>query len=360
MTTGSASSIGQTGATLSASYSEATATPAEVRFEYGTSAGVLDRTAYFNDGGLGYPTGSFSVTVSSLSPSTKYYYRAVLQVGEKEFAGDVMSFTTLEASQSPVPGWLELPAYTGGDDYINGHFGSGKSRNYSYLFDKTMYAALWSAYPLTGSHMSGSSSYKTWNYNPDIPHQYQIDVQSGSYGSNYNAGSYSRGHLVPSADRTGSETLRKPIYYLSNQTPQIQTRFNDGVWNSLEGAIRGAVPSNDTLYVVTGISFRKVGGSETIKYLTSTTVTPASVPVANYFWKVVLKVKRNSSGEVTSASSIGFWFEHKAYESGTYTDFAVSVDQIEQYTGFDLFANLPDSVESASETNSSWTTFRNF
>ena len=72
-----------------------------------------------------------------------------------------------------------------------------------------------------------------------------------------------------------------------------------------------------------------------------------------------MKVATDASGVVTSASTIGFWFEHKTY-SDSYTNYTVSVDQIEQWTGFDFFANLPDEVESEVENNSDWGAFQSF
>jgi endonuclease G len=66
-----------------------------------------------------------------------------------------------------------------------------------------------------------------------------------------------------------------------------------------------------------------------------------------------------SGGKVTSAKAIGFWFEHKTY-SDSYTNYAVSVDKIEQWTGFDFFVNLPDSIENTAETNTSWSSFQSF
>ena len=41
-------------------------------------------------------------------------------------------------------------------------------------------------------------------------------------------------------------------------------------------------------------------------------------------------------------------------------NYAVSVDQIEQWTGFDFFVNVPDSYETMAETNSIWLEFHNF
>ena len=79
----------------------------------------------------------------------------------------------------------------------------------------------------------------------------------------------------------------------------------------------------------------------------------------NYYWKAFLKVKW-SGGQGVSASAIGFWFTHKTYTNDSYTNYTVTVDQIETWTGFDLFANLPDGVEAAAEANTSWSSFQSF
>jgi endonuclease G len=144
---------------------------------------------------------------------------------------------------------------------------------------------------------------------------------------------------------------------VTNSVPQIQDNFNGGIWNTLEKAIQD-IAKNERIYVVTGVAFNKKGENKTIKY-TKAKDDSRSVPVPNYFYKVILKVNTNSNGEVTSASTIGFWFEHKTY-SDSFTNYNVSVDQIEQWTGFNFFANLPDAVENNAEGNSSWNTFSSF
>ena len=254
-----------------------------------------------------------------------------------------------------------MPAQALGTNQVSECLGSGVTRNYSYLYDKTLYASLWVAYPLTKSHTTGNASTSNWRYNPstNIPHESQVGVTgTTSYPTLYGAEGYAKGHQCPNADRKSDNDMNTQTYYVTNQTPQIQNGFNSGVWSRLEEATRALTESTDTVYVITGPCYRKKGGNETITYLHSTTVTPASLPVPNYYWKVLLKVKR-SGDSITSASAIGFWFEHKSY-TDNYTNYAVSVDTIEQYTGFDLFANLPNSIEAAAERNASWTTFQNF
>ena len=247
------------------------------------------------------------------------------------------------------------------------------ARNYSYNYDKDMFTSLWVAYPLYESVMSGDES-GSWKENPNVPDQYEINVLKNSYNVNYGSTTpdgydstkeyYSRGHQIPNADRNNHATMNSQTYYLTNSTPQIQNGFNGGIWSSLENSIRGAVPSGDTLYVVTGAAFAKVGETKDVTWILPRNEieegTNKECPVPNYYWKVVLKVKRDSEKKVTSAQSIGFWFVHEPHSGSSFTNYAATVDQIEEWTGFDFFVNLEDSVENAAEQNSNWNTFYNF
>lgn len=202
--------------------------------------------------------------------------------------------------------------------------------------------------------MGSLSRPSKWTYSPLIDQEYQVNLCDTSYEGD----TYSRGHLIPNASRNGIRDMQLQTFHVINSVPQVQVNFNNGIWQNLEAALQSEANSGETLYIVTGVAFNKVGETKTIQYTTAKEDSK-SIPVPNYFYKVVLKVKTNSSGTVTSASTVGFWFENKAY-SGSYTSYSVSVDQVEQWTGFDFFANLPDSVEVTAETNSSYSTFTSF
>ena len=84
------------------------------------------------------------------------------------------------------------------------------------------------------------------------------------------------------------------------------------------------------------------------------------VPVPNYYWKAILKIK-TTNGYITDACAVGIWLEHKAYKDSDYTQYIVSIDDIESKTGFDLFAGLPEYLEAAVEAaKPSWSEFSNF
>ena len=258
----------------------------------------------------------------------------------------------------PTETWLELPGEDKGGLYPNAvelKVKSGSERNYTAYYDKSTYTSMWTAYPLQSKHMGSLSRPSKWYFNTEIDQEYQVDLTSSSYEGD----TYSRGHLIPNASRNGISEMQKQTFYVTNSVPQVQNSFNSGIWSSLENALQSMAKGGETLYIVTGVAFEKVGESKSVSYIKASDDTK-QVPIPNYFYKVVLKVTTNTSGTVISASTIGFWFENKAYSNSTYTNCAVSVDQVEQWTGFDFFANLPDGVEGSAESNTNWSTFQSF
>lgn len=248
---------------------------------------------------------------------------------------------------------MELPAKrTDNANAIECTVEYGGERNYTIYYDKSTYTSMWVAYPLESKHMGSLSRPNDWDYNPYISESYQVNLSSTYEGSTYR-----RGHLIPNASRNGIKGMQLQTFYFTNSVPQVQTRFNDGIWNNLEQAVQ-SIGESEKIYVTTGVAFKKVGESKSISYIKSGSDSK-NVPIPNYFYKVVLKVKTNGAGTVTSASTIGFWFENKEYSDKFY-NYTCTVDQIEQWTGFDFFVNLPDSIENSAEANSNWTTFQNF
>lgn len=281
-----------------------------------------------------------------------------------------VSETTVKADSCDIEclphSWLELPDVGNRADagYCHTHYAlmdSTMQRNYTYLYDKDTYVSYWVAYPLCAAHTTTGRE-ESWGYDPKVPVCQQTSVVKG-YGAsrpteNYPKNFYARGHQLPNADRNAVPQMQAQTYYSTNMTPQIQHGFNGGIWAKLEEGIRKQIPLDDTLYVVTGAAFRKVGENLAALKITNRN-DRKSLPVPNYYWKAVLKVKR-VDGEIVDATTIGFWLPHKDLKGHSYVNYTVSVDQIEQWTGFDLFVNLPDEKEIPAETGSSWQEFMNF
>ena len=384
------------GATLQGSFSGATGEIHEAGIVWSANASLLNDPVSnsnseslhwgYDDGCLGTnASGNISVEVSSLEASTQYYYRAFVaeyngQSASYEYRfGDIEDFTTSAAAVATPAGWLELPSYTTSsisgttsstlaDLYYLKHsatMGGQTQRNYTCLYDPEMYASYWVAYPLCYDHINGSGREDQWAYDPLVPEAKQTNLKKGAYGvnvatANYSNNLYSRGHQIANSDRNGVDDMADQTFYMTNLTPQLQYGFNGGIWNNLEVAIQGLTSSCDTVYVVTGAAYRKKGGNETINTIVNSRDSK-TIPVPNYYWKALLKVTWNGDS-VTAASTIGFWYPHTDLKDESYYDakYVVNVNQIETWTGLNLFSNLPEALQNTAETNTNWTTFRNF
>lgn len=272
-----------------------------------------------------------------------------------------------KAGNSPLNGaWLELPAVhkVAEGDYCHTHWArmqGRQQRNFTCYYDPDTYTSSWVAYPLCTSH-TASDRDESWGYDPLLPEHRQTSVSRG-YGAseptvNYPENFYARGHQLPNADRSAVPQMMQQTYYSTNMTPQLQNGFNGGIWKNLEEAVRCAIPHNDTLYIVTGASFTKGGAEEPVKMIVNRN-DGKSLPVPNYYWKVVMKVRR-LEGKPVEACAVGFWMPHSDLKGHDYAEFAVSVDQIEDWTGFDFYVHLEDSLEKKAEAQSDWESFRRF
>ena len=249
--------------------------------------------------------------------------------------------------------WLELASIKEyGTRYVVNTTYAGEKRNYTVFYDTEMMAPLWTAYPLNNSHMS-SGRINTWIFNPSISEDRQIQVCDGSYSIE----NYARGHMCPNGSRNNNETMQQQTFYVTNQVPQIHNGFNNGIWKNLESAVQ-VLAKNEEIFVTTGVSFHKGNETPQIQYISPAKHPDQRVPIPPYFYKLVLRVKYVAAS-VTDASCTAFWFEHKAYESGdSFDNYRKSVDQVEEWTGFDFFVNLPDEIENAAEAkNISWAQF---
>ncbi len=378
VTTEAISNIGASYATLKGSFSNATSIPVKAGFKYGISSDNLDKETLV-DGSLTYSSGHFSKYLSGLNKETKYYYKAFVEVkgtgkhssDKSVFYGDVQSFTTPAtgsgggSEKAALPySWLELPAasptMTGENFYYKTNrvnFKGVDQRNYSYLYDASMYTSYWVAYPLCKTNTIGKRNDNWGPKDSNVPEKYQILLKK-SYGPQADGLSYDRGHQVPSGDRRNSLDMQHQCNYPTNMTPQL-SKLNQQGWERLETNVRSFIPSDDTLYVVTGASFNKIGENKTIKKVVNQN-DDIEVPVPNYYWKVLLKVHRDGGGNIIAASTIGFWVEHKPIAKEDVMQYSCSVNQIEKDTGFNFFVNLPESIEEGAESNSDLNAFKSF
>ena len=235
--------------------------------------------------------------------------------------------------------WLELPAMTAGDgrELLVHAMDGGKyvsktqngTRNWSCYWDYKEHLSPWVAYPLNNSLKGSGGRSNEWIYDPLLPTSLQPNLTKGSYG-----GGWTRGHQIPSADRVGSYAANVSTFVPTNMTPQDYD-FNCGIWANLEGKVRSYAAMSDTLYVVTGCCFD-------MATRTSGTSSGFAVKIPTHYFKALLYKGTASAAKATDGyMAAGYYLPHDTgISEGDYKDYLMSIDDLEQVTGFDFFPNL--------------------
>ena len=236
-----------------------------------------------------------------------------------------------EGGETPVvSGWMELPAI-GTSETISQHF-VGKERNYSLSWNSSAMVPNWVAYPLNDGLIGTGSRTNAWGLDPNIPSASQ-PLLSSSYKNGDQ--SYSRGHMIASADRWRSGFNQQTFYY-TNMAPMIQNGFNGSIWENLEEKARTWAGNCDTLYVVTGTV---TDGATGYTY----DVSGKRVTVPKAYWKAVLAYDKSGRTGHNGWQACAFYLDHKDYGTSAKIsgNYAMSVDALEAKIGLDLFVNLP-------------------
>ena len=244
---------------------------------------------------------------------------------------------------STQAGWLELPATSGTDkqDLLIHYFPDGK-RSFAAYWDYTNLVSTWVAYPLCAGNMGTGKRTDSFSLDPLLPRDKQ-QYNPYAYKAG-NAGTYDRGHQIPSADRLDWR-VNLETFFGTNMTPQ-DPGLNSNAWAVLEEKIRDWAQKSDTLYVVSGCT---VAGSD--KYVLDSDSKKVTVPTGYY--KAVLRLSKGSY------SGLGIYFDNEPnFATSIQKNMVMSLDDLEKKVGVDFFVNLPadtqKSVEAQNPSDESW------
>lgn len=210
-------------------------------------------------------------------------------------------------------------------------------RNFSMLYDTQKRVAYWVAYPLTNSYLGSTKRTDDWQYDPLVKEEFQSELFSAYRGG------YSRGHQLPSADRTYSADENRTTFYFTNMTPQ-NYNLNSGIWADLEAKVRtwARQSSVDTLFVVTG-AMLQTSKDKTIEYTRD--ARGASVAIPKYYYKALAQKR----GE--NYYTIAFKMKNSAPVQGdSYKNYSLTVKELEAETGFTFFPTLPETAKNQIDT----------
>lgn len=246
---------------------------------------------------------------------------------EMKTEGKYPGYSAAKASAS----WLELPQTSGEDqyDYLCHMMNGGVNRSHSIYYSKADRLAHWVAYPLYSSSTASRSD--AYAFDPLVGEEDQPFLKSSYQSRTHDGEEFIRGHMVPSAERSGRSNL--DVFLGTNIMPQ-STELNNGSWGDLEGMAREWAGKCDTLYVVVGTDIKDA------KYKVRDTrdfeiVVPAGI------YRAVLAYKKDDGYRAMAA----YFNNSKSDAKVSVKSKCMSIDELEKRLGIDLFVNLPDDIE---------------
>jgi endonuclease G, mitochondrial len=179
---------------------------------------------------------------------------------------------------------------------------------------------LWSAERLTGQAVEdarGVGRVNAFHAERRLPFSERAEL------SDYVRSGFDRGHMTPSGDMPDARSQRES-FSLANVVPQAP-RLNRGVWEGIESAMRDLAVQDGELFVVTGPLFQ---GSD-LQALKGRVLVPTNT------FKAVYDPSYGRAGAYVCTNT-------DEPECRT-----VSIDQLRQVSGIDVFPALPQATKAA-------------
>ena len=215
---------------------------------------------------------------------------------------------------------LELPAFSAGDRIIR-HGGFVLS------YDAARKLPKWVAYELTAEETDGDAERDELIFKMDPSYNETQAMREDYYDSGW-----TKGHMACAADFKWDSDAMEETFYLTNICPQDE-ELNKGDWNYLERQVRAWARRYGRVWVVCGpiVNKNRYG-----------TIGERRVVVPDGFFKAVLVPgeKEFRSIAFVMGNDDKLYFLDKC---------SMSVNELEQYLGYDFYPALPDDVEETVE-----------
>lgn len=184
--------------------------------------------------------------------------------------------------------------------------------------------ATWVVYILTREEVETGTVARTDNFRSDK------SITTGSAAlTDYRKSGYDRGHLAPAGDMKWDKEAMSQSFLMSNMSPQ-KPSFNRGIWKQLEEQVRDWAMEKDSLYIVTGPVLSNI----------ETTIGENHVGVPEYYFKVIVDLSPPQYGMIA-------YLLPNDKSDKELIQYAISVDSLESFTGYDFFEQAPqqESIE---------------
>ena len=193
-----------------------------------------------------------------------------------------------------------------------------KREGYTVSYNTKYRIANYVAWKLTPERMRGSAKRAQFFEDPELASNEKV------YFGDYSGSGFDRGHMCPAGDNKWSPTAMLDCCIMSNICPQNHT-LNGGDWRILEEACRAWVSrKKESIYIIAGPIFTDAPPRWMKK----------RVRIPDGFFKALVCL------DAGRERGIAFVYDNVA-GSRPMDSYTMTIDEVEQLTGFDLFHSLP-------------------
>lgn len=161
--------------------------------------------------------------------------------------------------------------------------------------------------------------------------------------SSYTGSGFNRGHNCPSADRTSSFNANSATFLMVNMIPQAPQN-NQGPWTELENDIRDEVRTGKEAYIIMGSYGEGGDGDKGAKSI----IDDGRITVPAYIWKIAV-IMTKGDGDLARVNAetevIAINMPNSNSVNMDWSNYRVSVRDIEKKTGYDLLSSLPENIQ---------------
>ena len=198
-------------------------------------------------------------------------------------------------------------------------------------FNKENHTPNYVAWELLGSEIANDVE-RSNNFWQDI------EIEGCPQHKDYSRSGYDRGHMCPAADQKWCQEAMYDCFVMANMCPQDHN-LNAGAWNTLENKERQWAQRDSAIMIIAGPIYEESDNKR---------IGEIGVRVPSAFFKAFL------SPYVKEPRAIAFIYPNMS-SPGNMQDYAMSIDDLEEITGYDFFSSLPDEIENKVEAKYSFT-----
>lgn len=258
-----------------------------------------------------------------------------------------------------LSGFLTISSFTYSQNYINLTLGNPSNattnvRNEdNFLIEKPEYCLSYNNHKHIPNWVSWHVSYSDLgsvkrkdDFRPDQ------SLPEGWYKvlpSDYSKSGFDKGHQCPSGDRTSTSENNSATFLMINMVPQAPNN-NRITWEHLESYCRKLVTQGNELYIICGIYGQGGAGSQgPAAEVKNHVVVPAD------FWKIVVVLPEGDNDilRVNKKTRVIAVLMPNTQDCSQkeWTDYRVSVNHLQELTGYDFLSNIPKEIQKVIESN---------